>query len=82
MQIHELVEVGAIARTEDGIEDVYGATVEAEVILRKHVLVGTGSVILPGVVLEEGSVVGALSLVKKSTSSWSIVTKLRIAKIN
>lgn len=46
--------------------------VEAEVILRKHVLVGAGSIILPGVILEEGSVIGALSLVKNNTSAWSI----------
>lgn len=63
------------------IPDNYKNIVEAEVILRKHVVVGTGSVILPGVVLDEGSVVGALSLVKKSTSSWSINAGVPAKKI-
>ena len=48
------------------VPDDYKNIVEAEVILRKHVVVGAGSVILPIVVLEEGSVVGAQSLVKKA----------------
>jgi len=40
--------------------------------LHKHVIVGAGSVILPGVTLEEGSAVGALSLVRKNIPAWSI----------
>ena len=44
----------------------------APVLLHKHVLVGTSSVILPGVTLEEGCVVGALSLVKNSLPAWTI----------
>ena len=42
------------------------------VVLRKHVVVGSGSVILPGVTLEEGTAVGALSLVRKSTEPWGV----------
>lgn len=50
----------------------YRSVVQAEVILRRHVIVGTGSVILPGVEIGEGSAVGALSLVNKSLPSWKI----------
>ena len=43
------------------------------VFLGKHVIVGAGSVILPGVTIEEGCAVGALSLVTKSMDSYKIV---------
>lgn len=40
--------------------------------LEKHVIVGCGSVILPGVVLEEGVAIGALSLVRESCAEYGI----------
>jgi galactoside O-acetyltransferase len=43
-----------------------------EVILKRHVIVGSGSVILPGVIIGEGSAVGALSLVMRSLDSWGV----------
>ena len=36
----------------------------------KHVVIGSGSVVLPGVSIAEGSTVGALSLITKSLGSW------------
>jgi galactoside O-acetyltransferase len=36
------------------------------------VIVGSGSIVLPGVVLEEGVAVGALSLVRDSCSAFGI----------
>ncbi|MFL9884982.1 acyltransferase [Paraburkholderia agricolaris] len=44
----------------------------AQVSLGRHVVVGSGSVILPGCSIGEGSSVGALSLVTKSLSPWGI----------
>jgi acetyltransferase-like isoleucine patch superfamily enzyme len=38
----------------------------------RHAIVGAGSVICPGVILAEGTAVGALSLVLRSTEAWSI----------
>jgi galactoside O-acetyltransferase len=70
-----------VSMTNPMVPDNYKHLVEARVILKKHVLVGTGSVILPGVILEEGSVVGALSLVKNSTSGWSINAGVPAKKI-
>jgi len=38
----------------------------------RHCIVGTNSIILPGVTLGEGTSVGALSMVTKSTEPWSV----------
>jgi acetyltransferase-like isoleucine patch superfamily enzyme len=41
------------------------------VTLERHVIIGSGSVILPGVTIGEGSSVGALSLVTKNLDGWT-----------
>lgn len=38
----------------------------------RHCIVGTSSIVFPGVVLAEGTSVGALSVVTRSTEEWSI----------
>lgn len=43
-----------------------------QVVFEKHALVGTGSTILPGVILGEGVSVGSMSLVTKSLDPWGI----------
>lgn len=59
----------------------------APVYIGKHVVIGSGSVILPGVRLELGSSVGAQSLIKKNVASFHIVAgvdkfiKLRSGKL-
>ena len=42
------------------------------VVIKKHSIVGAGSVIMPGVTLEEGTSVGAMSLVLQSTEAWGV----------
>lgn len=44
----------------------------ADVLMGKHVIVGSGSIILPGVTLEEGVAVGALSLIHKRCEAFGI----------
>jgi galactoside O-acetyltransferase len=44
----------------------------ADVKLGRHVIIGAGSIVLPGVTLEEGVAVGALSLVKKDCQAFGI----------
>jgi acetyltransferase-like isoleucine patch superfamily enzyme len=43
-----------------------------KITLRRHVLLGAGTVVLPGCTLDEGAAVGALSLVIKSLASWGL----------
>ncbi len=43
----------------------FSGVVHADVIVGRHVIIGTGSVVLPGVKLEDGAAVGAMSLVAK-----------------
>ena len=38
----------------------------------RHVIIGTGSTIFPGVVVAEGCSIGAMTLVNKSTEPWGI----------
>jgi acetyltransferase-like isoleucine patch superfamily enzyme len=40
--------------------------------LHKHVIIGAGSIVLPGVTINEGAAVGALSLINKSLDPWKI----------
>jgi galactoside O-acetyltransferase len=42
------------------------------VTLEKHVIIGSGSIILPGITIGHGSSVGALSLVSKSLAEWGV----------
>jgi len=42
------------------------------VTLGRHVVVGSGTVVLPGVTMGDGASVGALSLVKESLPAWGV----------
>ncbi|OXY81880.1 acyltransferase [Oceanimonas doudoroffii] len=54
------------------IPEEYKNVQSADVKLHKHVIVGSGSIILPGVTLNEGVAVGALSLVTKDCGEYKI----------
>lgn len=59
----------------------------AKIEISRHVIVGAGSIICPGVTLAEGTAIGAMSLVLKSTDAWSVYVgnparKLRDRKKN
>lgn len=59
--------------TNPTVPSEYTNVSHGDVHLKKHVIVGAGSVILPNVVLEEGVAVGSLSLVTKSVEEYKIV---------
>lgn len=44
----------------------------AKVTIKKHVIIGAGSTVFPGVLVEEGCAIGAMTLVSSSTKSWGI----------
>ncbi len=50
----------------------YRRVTEAPVQIGRHVVVGSGSVILPGVTIGEGAAVGALTLVNRSLDPFTI----------
>lgn len=58
--------------TNPTVPSQYTGVINANVFLDKHVVVGSGSVILPGVTLECGVAVGALSLIKKDCKAFGI----------
>ncbi len=52
-----------------------------KVHLMKHVVIGTGSTILPNVTLKEGAAVGAMSLVKNDVEQFEIVVGIPAKKV-
>ncbi|MFM5686599.1 hypothetical protein ACET70_17365 [Aeromonas caviae] len=50
----------------------YTKVTHTNVTLGKHVIIGSGSVVLPGVILFEGAAVGALSLITKDCEAFGI----------
>ncbi|QFQ09912.1 acyltransferase [Enterobacter sichuanensis] len=53
----------------------------APVVIGRHVIIGSGSVILPGVVLGDGAAIGALSLVKDNCDNFYIYAGNPLKKI-
>jgi len=58
--------------TNPTVPDEFKLEQKARVVISRHSIIGTGSVVLPGVVLGEGTSVGALSMITKSTEAWSV----------
>ncbi len=85
IELQDFVNISQGVRLYSGNEDysgrhIAGPTVPekyrglnvGKIVVSRHVIVGTGSVVLPHVEIGEGSCVGALSLVKHSIEPWSI----------
>jgi galactoside O-acetyltransferase len=58
--------------TNPTVPSIYKSVKQAPVNLGRHVIVGAGSVVLPGANIAEGCAVGALSLVSQATAPWGI----------
>lgn len=67
--------------TNPTIAKEFRRNINKPVHLKKHVLIGSGSVILPGVTIGTAASVGALSLVNKSIPDFMIVSGNPIRKI-
>lgn len=58
--------------TNPTVDPKYTSVTSGEVILNRHSIIGSSTVILPGVTIGEGSSVGALSLVTKNLPEWGV----------
>jgi galactoside O-acetyltransferase len=67
--------------TNPTVPDAYTNVKHSDVFLGKHVIVGSGTVILPGVSLYEGVAVGALSLVSRDCEAFGIYSGLPAKRI-
>jgi len=58
----------------------YTGGTQGQIVVKKHAIIGAGSVLLPNITIEEGTSVGALSLIKESTLPWSIYSGIPAIK--
>jgi len=67
--------------TNPTIPSRYVGGARGKVVLGRHVIIGSGSVILPDLTIGEGSAVGAQSLVTKSLESWGVYSGCPVKRI-
>lgn len=63
------------------IPDLYKNVENKPVYIEKHVIIGSTSIVLPGVRIKEGSACGSFSLIKGETEEWSINAGIPVCKI-
>lgn len=63
------------------IPDKFKNIQSEKVVIEKHVIIGSGCVVLPGVILKEGSAFGAMTFINRSSESWSINIGIPFKKI-
>lgn len=63
------------------VSEEYTNVTTDSVVVGKHTIIGSGSVVLPGVVLGEGVAVGALSLVNRTADPFSVIVGNPAVKI-
>lgn len=63
------------------IPDKFKNVQSEEVVIERHVIIGSGCVVLPGVVLKEGSSFGALTLINRNSEPWSVNAGIPFRKI-
>ncbi len=61
-----------VALTNPMVPDDFTAVQHADIVLGRHVIIGSGTVVLPGVSAGEGAAIGALSLVKNDCEAFGI----------
>lgn len=67
--------------TNSTIPKKYKAEIFEKVCIGKHVIIGAGSIVLPGCDVKEGCSIGAMSLVTKPTEPWGIYFGVPARKI-
>lgn len=54
------------------VPEKYKHVTSEQVRIEKHSLIGSGSIVMPGVTIREGSSFGAFSFIKNDSNEWSI----------
>lgn len=67
--------------TNPTVPAIYKCETKKAVHIGRHCIVGTNSLIFPGVTLAEGCSVGAMSMVTKSTEPWSVYSGIPARKL-
>ena len=67
--------------TNPTVSETYKKIYKGKVTLKKHVIIGTNTTILPNLVIEIGSSVGANSLVTRSLDEWGVYVGTPAKKI-
>ncbi|MEQ8407147.1 MAG: acyltransferase [Gammaproteobacteria bacterium] len=68
--------------TNPTVPEKFKNVVNADVFIGRHVIVGSGSVVLPGTTLEDGVAIAALSLVNKDCRSFGIYAGNPVKRIS
>lgn len=63
------------------IPDLYRHVTGGKVVLKKHVILGTGVSVLPNSIVGEGTAIGSMSLVNSSLAPWGIYAGIPCRKI-
>lgn len=58
--------------TNPTIPELFSNVTHGDIYIGKHVIIGSGTIILPNVKIEEGACIGSLSLVKKDCRAFSV----------
>lgn len=67
--------------TNPTVPDCFKKETKATIYIKRHCIIGTSSIIFPGVTLAEGTAVGAMTMVTKNTKPWSIYFGIPAKKI-
>ncbi|MEK5071454.1 acyltransferase [Sporosarcina sp. FSL K6-1508] len=67
--------------TNPTIDRQYTNVTHGKVVIGRHVIIGSGSIVLPNVVIKEGACVAALSLVKENCQAFGVYMGVPAKKI-
>ena len=67
--------------TNPTVSDEYRGVTGGQVVLDRHVIVGTGSTVLPNCRVGEGTAVGSMSLVNRNLDPWGIYAGIPCVRI-
>jgi acetyltransferase-like isoleucine patch superfamily enzyme len=63
------------------VPEIYKTITRASVRISRHVVIGTNSIVFPGVTVAEGCSIGAMSLVNRDTEEWGIYVGIPARRI-